>query len=83
MYAAIRNDRRHWNVTILLDHEAPRAFSGWSMGFERLRSDQAETAEIFKITSDAIAGRIKPVAPQTLMTLLRTFYHVQGGVDES
>ncbi|MDR3526565.1 MAG: BLUF domain-containing protein [Rhizomicrobium sp.] len=82
IYAAIRTDRRHWNVTVLLDHEAPRVFGEWSMGFERLRPHQAETAEIFEITSEAIAGRIKPGAPQALMTLLRTFYHVQSRGDE-
>jgi len=83
IYAAICSDQRHWNVTLLLDHEAPRAFSDWSMGFEHLRAGQAETKEIFQITSDAIAGRLDRGAAQDLVTLLRTFYRIQCGANES
>ena len=83
IYASICNDPRHWDLKILLDREASPAFGEWRMGFERLRSDQAETEEIFQITGDAIAGRLKPGAAQELVTLLRTFYRIQCGMNES
>ena len=83
IYTAIRNDPRHWNLTVLLDREAPAAFGEWSMGFERLRPGLAETDDIFRISSDAIAGRLKPGTAQDLVTLLKTFYRIQRGTHAS
>jgi hypothetical protein len=79
IYASVVKDPRHRNVRTLLDRDAPRAFGEWSMGFERLRPGQAETAELFQISDDAIAGRLKPDAAHELVTLLKTFYRIQCG----
>ena len=77
LYTRIGDDRRHWNVQKLLDHEAPRAFHEWSMGFERLDGQDPQTAGMFGITRDAIAGRLSPGAGKVLATMLETFYRVQ------
>lgn len=79
IYTGLCQDSRHRNLTILLDREAPRAFSEWSMGFKRLRPDLTETAELFQITSDAVAGRVKQEAAVEILTLLNTFYRIQCG----
>ena len=73
-YDRISKDRRHWNTTVLLDRDAPRAFGEWSRGFTRLVKDFDLGA--FALTEDAIHGRLKPSASGEIMTLLRTFYRV-------
>jgi len=83
IFSSISADPRHWNVKVLLDREAPRAFGSWSMGFEHLRAGRKETAEIFEISGEAIAGRLKPHTAHDLLTLLRTFFHVHCGTTES
>ena len=70
----ICRDRRHWNALVLLDRAAPRAFSDWSMGFERPKPGDG----IFTITRDAIGGRLAPNAPAEIMALLTTFYRVNS-----
>ena len=60
VYDRIAKDKRHWNTLVLLDREAPRAFSEWSMGFERPKPGDG----IFTITRDAIAGKLAPEAPR-------------------
>ena len=74
IYARICQDKRHWNTLVLLDRQAPRAFSEWSMGFERPRHGDG----IFAITRDAISGRLTADAPREIMTLLATFYRVNS-----
>ena len=74
VYDRIAKDRRHWNTLVLLDRQAPRAFSEWSMGFERPKPGDG----IFTITRDAIAGKLAPEAPREIMTLLTTFYRVNS-----
>ena len=54
IYHRICRDKRHWNTLVLLDRSAPRAFSEWSMGFERPKPGDG----IFTITRDAISGRL-------------------------
>ena len=72
----ISKDRRHWNTTILLDRDAPRAFGEWSMGFTRLGKDSDPGA--FALTEDAIHGRLKPGASAEIVTLLKTFYRINA-----
>jgi hypothetical protein len=82
IYADIQRDERHWGARTLLDQGAPRAFAEWSMGFERIQPELASISNVFRITRDAIAGRLTTNAPTELATLLRTFYRVQAGNDE-
>lgn len=70
----ISKDRRHWNTTVLLDRDAPRTFSEWSMGFSRLIKEADPRA--FAVTEDAIHGRVIPGGSAEIVTLLRTFYRV-------
>jgi hypothetical protein len=77
LYARIRADKRHWNTQLLLDHQSERAFGEWSMGFERLDGQDPETAGMFGVTQEAIAGRLSPTAGKVVITMLRTFYRVQ------
>ena len=74
-FTRICADKRHWNTTVLLDREAPRAFGEWSMGFERPTRDQDG---IFALTQDAIAGKLTPGASAEIPALLRTFYRVNA-----
>ena len=75
-FARISKDKRHWNTTVLLDRDAPRAFGEWSMGFARLEKDSDPAT--FALTQDAISGRLKPGAPVEIVTLLRTFYRINS-----
>lgn len=78
LYAKIRADKRHWNAQILLKRESPRAFISWSMGFHRL-SDSGEA--MFRISADAINGRLKPQEQPILLRLMENFYRIQSGED--
>jgi hypothetical protein len=77
IYARICADKRHWNTRLLLDREAPRAFGQWSMGFEHLNGEDPETAGMFGVTREAIAGKLSPTAGKVVATMLETFYRVQ------
>jgi hypothetical protein len=79
VYARIRADQRHWEARLLLDREAPRAFGQWAMGFERLTGEDPETAGMFGVTREAIAGLLSPTAGKVVATLLETFYRMQTG----
>jgi Sensors of blue-light using FAD len=79
IYARVCADKRHWNTRVLLDREAPRAFGQWSMGFERLDGEDPETAGMFGVTREAIAGKLSPTAGKVVATMLETFYRVQTG----
>jgi hypothetical protein len=65
----------------MLDRESPRAFAGWSMGFERPSADNPETAGMFGITRDAIQGRLSSGAGRVIMVMLETFYRINRGED--
>jgi hypothetical protein len=79
LYGRIRADQRHWEARLLLDREAPRAFGHWSMGFEHLTGEEPETAGMFGVTREAIAGQLSPTAGKVVATMLETFYRVQTG----
>jgi hypothetical protein len=79
LYACIRTDKRHWGQRLTFDREAPRAFTGWSMGFKRLAASDPETAGLFGLTSEAVRGRLSPVAGKAVMIMLETFCRVQHG----
>jgi hypothetical protein len=81
LYARIAADRRHWEARLMLDRESPRAFTGWSMGFERPSADNPETAGMFGITRDAIQGRLSSGAGRVIMVMLETFYRINRGED--
>lgn len=73
-FARIRADKRHWNTSLMLDRDAPRAFVDWSMGFQRPPHQDG----MFVLTQDAIAGRLSPGAPAEIMALLQTFYRINS-----
>jgi hypothetical protein len=77
VFTRIRADSRHWGARLMLDREAPRAFGDWSMGFEHLTGDDPETAGMFGVTREAIAGKLSPTAGRVVMVMLETFYRVQ------
>jgi len=77
IYARICKDFRHWNTTILLDRDAPRAFGEWSMGFSR-PSSEADNSGMFELTRDAISGKLDADASAVIMTLLMTFYRINS-----
>ncbi len=79
IYTRIRADNRHWETRLMLDREAPRAFGDWSMGFEHLTGDDPETAGMFGVTREAIAGKLSPTAGRVVIIMLETFYRVQTG----
>jgi len=79
VYDRICADPRHWNARVLLDHDSPRAFADWSMGFERLDAGDAGTAGLFAITRDAIDDKLVPHAGRVVALMLETFYKVQTG----
>lgn len=82
LYMRICTDRRHWEVRLLLDREVEsRAFTGWSMGFERPSPDDPESAGIFGVTREAILGRLSPQAGRVIAIMLETFYRVQRSDD--
>jgi hypothetical protein len=78
-YARIRCDNRHWGAQTLLDQDAPRAFSQWSMGFQRLGPGRLDVESAFRITQDAVAARIHANAPVEIAMLLRNFQRVHDG----
>ena len=79
LYDRIAADPRHWETRLLLDRESPRACAGWSMGFERPSAEDPETAGMFGITREAIAGRLAPGAGRIITIMLETFCRVNHG----
>ena len=78
LYTRIGEDRRHWNVRLMLDREVrERSFVGWSMGFERPAMDDPETAGMFGVARSAIHDRLSPGTGKIVAMMLQTFYHVQ------
>lgn len=78
----IHKDPRHWNTMVLLDREAPRVFTEWSMGYTRA-TQETDPAGVFALTSDALAGRLSSEAPAVIVTLLQTFYRVNSSTSTS
>lgn len=83
IYARIVRDKRHWGAHILLDHHAPRAFREWSMGFRELEPGHVETDHMFRVTRDAIAGRLDQTAAKELAIMLQTSYRVHENNEPS
>lgn len=77
LYAVIERDGRHWDTKLLLDIDAPRNFSKWSMGFEAL--DENADPDVLGVTQAAIQGVIQPGGAHAVLDILiRTFQSVQG-----
>ena len=49
------------------------------MGYEHLTGEDPETAGMFGVTREAIAGKLSPAAGKVVATILETFYRVQTG----
>lgn len=80
LYARIQADRRHWDVRLLLDRAVQaRSFTGWSLGFERPTPGDPETAGMFGVVREAVAGRLAPQAGGVVALMLETFYRVHRG----
>ena len=78
-YARIKRDRRHWEARTLLDQNAPRAFSEWSMGFKRLTGGALDAQQVFAITEDAVRAKLSAGAPVEVVVLLDAFQRIHGG----
>lgn len=77
VYQRIARDPRHDSHCILLDRETDcRLFPGWTMGFDRITSDQKETAGVFAITRKAIEEAVSEAQAAEIAIFLRTFYRV-------
>jgi hypothetical protein len=82
LYMRICTDRRHSEVRMLLDRGvAARAFTGWSMGYERPSLDDPESAGMFGVSREAILGRLSPQAGRVIAVMLETFYRVHRSDD--
>jgi hypothetical protein len=78
LYNRIAEDRRHWNVRLMLDRQTTvRAFPDWGMGFERPCMDDPETAGMFGVARSAIHDHLSPNAGRIVAMMLQTFYRVQ------
>ncbi len=80
-YVRIRAYNRHREPRQLLDRESPRVFIGWSMGFEHVKEADVETAGLYGVTREAMAGRLSPSAGTVVATMLETFYRVRRSDD--
>jgi hypothetical protein len=78
LFDRIAADKRHWNTHVLLKRMAERAFGEWSMGFHRLSQSDGE---MFQISADAIAGRLRDAGQPVLVRLMENFYRIQTGED--
>lgn len=78
LFSRIAADRRHWNTHVLVKREADRAFGEWSMGFHELMQGDGD---MFEISADAIAGRLKGSGQPLLLRLIENFYRIQTGDD--
>ncbi|GAA0557122.1 BLUF domain-containing protein [Rhizomicrobium electricum] len=80
IFRPIERDRRHFGIRVLVQqHVAERLFGGWSMGFDRWTRGEPRTADMFKITADAIENAISPEKAAALAVLLRSFYRINTG----
>ena len=78
LHTRIADDRRHWDLRLMLDRETPvRAFPGWSMGFERPCMDDPESAGMFGVAHAAIHDQLSPKTGRIVAMMLQTFYRVQ------
>lgn len=79
-FERISNDPRHRGVAMLLRREVEaRTFQDWSMGFERIRSSDSDlNGQIFRISEEAIMGRMSPDASHELLTFLNNFRHINA-----
>ena len=64
LYARIQRDRRHVDVSLVLDEPLPsRHFPDWSMGYKKIeqpdRADFLHYRQVFRGTPDAIAQRAR------------------------
>jgi hypothetical protein len=70
----IRADARHRNFMELAEREAQaRAFPDWQMGFKELDPSAPADQDVFRISHDALAGRIDSVADDTMLDLVLAF----------
>jgi hypothetical protein len=76
LFDRIAADKRHWNSHVLLKRAAERMFGAWSMGFHRLSRDDGD---MFAITADAVAGRLRDAGEPVLLRLMENFYRIQTG----
>ena len=77
VYQRIARDPRHDSPSVLLDRSFDgRLFPGWSMGFDRITSDQIEAAGVFTVTRKAIEEVVTETQAAEIAIFLRTFYRI-------
>lgn len=70
----IRTDGRHRNFMELAERDAAaRAFPDWQMGFKELDPSATPDQGVFRISRDALAGRIDSNADDTMLDLVLAF----------
>ncbi len=80
VFSKIERDTRHIGVRVLVQKEVEeRLFDGWSMGFDRLSERNPRTADVFKISRDAIENAVAPEKAADIAVLLRNFYRINTG----
>ncbi|PWW01819.1 FAD-dependent sensor of blue light [Hoeflea marina] len=83
----IRNDSRHRNIMVLVDHGAPgRAFGDWSMGFKRLDRHRETDRLLFETSRAAIEHRMPNGDRSLLLDIILAFsrdFLAEGRAGES
>lgn len=80
IFSKVQRDTRHIGVRVLVQQEVgERLFGDWSMGFDRLNETNPRTADVFKITREAIENAVAPEKAAQIAVLLRNFYRVNAG----
>lgn len=73
-------DPRHQQMLTLYDHMVDRrSFGDWSMGFRTIEPEWSHAGNMFRLTRDALAERVKAGDSGTLKTLLDTFCEIELG----
>lgn len=77
-FERIKHDTRHADIRVLLNEKvSQRAFTDWSMGFEKLQKTSDPDAEAaFEISRMAIERRIAPGNFWVVRRMMETFYEI-------
>jgi hypothetical protein len=64
-------------VALIDERVNERLFAGWSKGFDKLTATPA-SADVFRITRDAIVNSVPRERARAIATFLHTFYNVNS-----
>ena len=70
----IGRDPRHRNMMVMLERDAEeRAFAAWSMGFRTLDKNVPAEADAFRLSRDAVSGRMRGAEADLIMETIFAF----------